>query len=172
MELWTINSGVHTPSLSPFFAPRVTEHLLARPKSDLLPDRFCSPAIPNSSGAAAVMGATGSDVLADNALVLTASDLPPNSFGYFLNSQTEGLSMPPASQGTICLGGQIGRFSASILNSGSTGTFSLEVDLTSIPGNPTASAIVGDVWRFQAWFRDANPQVTSNLTDAIGLTVR
>ena len=172
VELWTINSGSHTPSLSPFFAPRITEHLLAHPKADLMPDRYCSPASLNSSGASAVMGATGSDVLADNALTLTASDMPLDSFGYFLNSQTEGSSMPPGSQGTICLGGQIGRFSASILTSGSTGSFSLAVDLNSIPNNPTAAAMIGDTWRFQAWFRDANPQVTSNLTDAISLTIR
>ena len=172
VELWTIEGGVHTPNLSPFFAPRIVEHLLAHPKPGVMPDRYCSPAAPNSSGAPAIMGATGSDVLADNALVLTASDLPLNAFGYFLNSQTEGLAMPPGSQGTLCLGGQIGRFSDSILNSGSTGAFSLEVDLTALPGNPTASAMIGDTWRFQAWFRDANPQQTSNLTDAIRLTVR
>lgn len=172
VELWTIVQGAHTPALSPFFAPRVTEFLLAHPKPAVEPERYCSPAALNSSGAPAVMGAAGSDVLADNALELTATDLPQDSFGYFLNSQTEGLATPPGSQGTLCLGGQIGRFSASILNSGSAGTFSFTVDLTSIPNNPVASALVGDTWRFQAWFRDANPEVTSNLTDAIRITVR
>ncbi len=172
VELWTIVLGSHTPALSPFFAPRITEYLLAHPKPAVSPETYCSPATPNSSGASAVMGATGSDVLADNALELTASGLPQDSFGYFLNSQTEGLATPPGSQGTLCLGGQIGRFSANVLNAGSTGTFTLAIDLTSIPNNPTASAIVGDTWRFQGWFRDANPQVTSNLTDAIRVTVR
>jgi len=28
----------------------------------------------------------------------------------------------------------------------------------------------GSTWRFQTWFRDANPSVTSNFTDAIAIT--
>lgn len=172
VELWTINGGGHTPSLSQVFSRRVVEHLLARPKADLAGETYCSPAAVNSSGVSASIAATGSDVLADNALTLLASGLPTQTFGFFLNSLTEGSSAPPGSQGTLCLGGQIGRFSANVLNSGPTGEFALSVDLTDIPNNPPASAIVGDAWKFQAWFRDANPQVTSNLTDAIRVVIR
>ncbi|QDV09748.1 Alpha/beta hydrolase family protein [Planctomycetes bacterium Poly30] len=172
VELWTINGGSHTPNLSPFFARRVVEHLLARPKADPTGEVYCSPATVNSSGSSASIAAVGSDVLADNALTLRAAGLPPQTFGFFLNSLTEGSATPPGSQGTLCLGGSIGRFSASVLNSGAAGEFSLEVDLTAIPNNPPASALVGEVWKFQAWFRDANPQVTSNLTDAIRMTLR
>ena len=54
------------------------------------------------------------------------SGLPSNQFGYFLNSETQAQVFPvPNSQGVLCLGGQIGRYNASVFNSGATGTGSL-----------------------------------------------
>ncbi len=172
VELWTIEGGSHTPNLSPFFARRVVEHLLARPKADPAGEVYCSPAPLNSSGASGSISAFGSDVLVDNALTLRASGLPVQTFGYFLNSLTEGSTVPPGSEGVLCLGGQVGRFSADVLNSGPAGEFTLDLDLLDLPNNPPATAVIGEVWKFQAWFRDANPQVTSNLTDAIRVTIR
>ena len=50
-------------------------------------------------------------------------------------------------------------------------THELAIDLTAIPEGPAvASAAAGDTWRFQAWFRDANPTATSNFTDAVAVT--
>jgi hypothetical protein len=171
-ELWTVQGGSHIPAISISFAPSVVEFLLAHPKDGVDAVRYCSPAAPNSTGVPSRMDASGSDVLVDNALTLEASDLPLNSFGFFLASQSEGLYMPPGSQGSLCLGGAIGRFNTIILNSGSTGTIELLVDLGNIPNNPPVTAVVGDVWRFQAWHRDINPQNTSNFTDAIAVTIR
>ncbi len=81
--------------------------------------------------------------------------------------------MPNGSDGTLCLGGSIGRYSipGEIQNSAGTGMFSLAVNALAIP-QPTGfqSASAGEVWHFQAWFRDAVGGVlTSNFTD--GLTV-
>ena len=56
---------------------------------------YCNPAVPNSTGVGATLTAIGSTTLADNDLTLVASSLPQNSFGYFLNSMTQG-SMPMA----------------------------------------------------------------------------
>ena len=35
---------------------------------------------------------------------------------------------------------------------------------------PLTIPIPGQTWNFQAWYRDANPTVTSNFTDAVGIT--
>ncbi len=46
---------------------------------------------------------------------------------------------------------------------GPAGTFSLAIDLTSLPTSPPAGVMTGDVWHFHAWFRDKNPTKTSKL---------
>ncbi|MCP3917015.1 MAG: LamG domain-containing protein [bacterium] len=84
----------------------------------------CTPAIPNSSGFAATILATGSTDVGANSLVLTAGDMPAGQFGYFLAGQTQDLFNPPGSQGLICLSGNIGRkrFSRVRLGTSSVGT--------------------------------------------------
>ena len=132
---------------------------------------FCSPAIPNSTGQPAVIEALGSDVASENVFSLIASQLPANKFGYFLNAPGQGLVMPPGSQGNLCLSGGIGRFAKQIASSGPAGVLAITVDLSQMqrPNGPT-SVMAGDTFHFQGWFRDANPNTTSNFTD--GVTVR
>ena len=68
------------------------------------------------------------------------------------------------------LGGSIGRFSTSALDSGATGQFELRIAVGAMPQpNGAVAAQVGGTWSFQAWFRDANPSTTSNFTDAIAV---
>jgi hypothetical protein len=131
-------------------------------------------AAPNSSGLPAVIGAHGDDRAAANALRLRASQLPQHAAGYFLTSRTPGfMANPGGSQGNLCLGNGIGRYSGSVLHSGAAGSFELSLDLTNVP-LPTGSvaAQAGETWHFQAWYRDANPSVTSNFTDATAVTLR
>ena len=101
-------------------------------------------------------------------MTLTADQLPPNQFGYFLTSQTQGLFMPPLSSGFICLGGDIGRFNQPG-NIGQGPSFSIQVDLTNVP-QPTGPVAVqpGETWNFQAWYRDIAG--TNNFTDAVSVT--
>lgn len=131
-------------------------------------------AVPNSTGAAAGISALGSTEIADADFALTAASLPPRVFGMFLVSQSLG-STPNlgGGDGTLLLGGTLGRFSApgQIQNSGPGGRIGLEVDLGQLPqaGVPVGAA-PGDTWHFQAWFRDTNPAATSNLTNAVSVT--
>ncbi len=127
---------------------------------------YCSSTI-NSSGSDARLAVTGSTRANLNALTLTATQLPPNEFGYFLNSLTPGMSTPPGSQGILCLSGGIGRYSAQILFSGVLGRIQLTGDLTQTP-IPTGFVAVaaGQTWHFQAWFRDTVTPPTSNFSDA------
>ncbi len=144
---------------------------------------YCGPAIgnaycsatTNSSGLAASISAFGSSVAGNNAVILRASDLPPDQVGIFLTSKTQGFSSPSSSQGNLCLDDQIGRYTPSlgypILGSGSTGSFDLLIDLTNTPQptGPTA-ILMGETWNFQAWFRDRNPGQTSNFTNGASVT--
>ncbi len=132
---------------------------------------YCGPANRNSTGQAAVIAATGSKVAQANNLTLTATQLPQQRFGYFLNSPTQGfVPFAGGSQGNLCLGTAFGRHLDQIRNSGDAGKFSIKVDLTMLPtpGGPH-SVVAGETWNFQAWFRDKNPGNTSNFTDGVSV---
>lgn len=135
---------------------------------------YCSPAPPNSTGQPGRIRTAGSRHIAANNFALVAEQLPQSSFGFFLTSRAQGfVAGPGGSQGNLCLGGAIGRFvgPGQVLNSGAAGSFTLPVNLSVVP-TPTGlvPAQPGETWNFQAWFRDANPGVTSNLTDAVSVT--
>lgn len=128
---------------------------------------LCNQATENSTGDVGRILAFGSTSVAENDVLLGALHLPANTFGIFLNSRQPGVTVPPGSQGTLCLGGAIGRYSDHLLDSGSTGMFSLQLDLaqTPTPSGPVA-VLPGETWYFQAWYRDQNPTQTSNFTDS------
>lgn len=132
---------------------------------------YCT-AVANSTGVAGETTATGSDSVADNDVTLTASGLPANTFGFFITGQTQdSVAMPGGSQGTLCLGGAIGRYAGNIFQSSAAGDHSLAIDLAQLPsptGNVAAAA--GETWNFQCWFRDANPSATSNFTFPVSIT--
>ena len=60
----------------------------------------------------------------------TANQLPPSQTGYVVASQTQGFFTPPGSNGFTCLGGDVGRYNGNV---GQGPSFSLLIDLTSIP---------------------------------------
>ncbi len=136
---------------------------------------FCGPAVPNSTGQSGTMSASGSLTVASNDLTISASELPANSFAFFLTSTGQNtVAQPGGSQGVLCLGGAIGRYvgPGQILNSGPAGTVSLALDLTQLP-QPTGFVAVqpGETWNFQAWFRDSvGGSATSNFTDGLEVT--
>ena len=118
--------------------------------------------------------ADGSRFIGDSDMTLRASSLPQNAFGFFLVSDTQGFTANPGgSQGDLCLGGSIGRFvgAGQIKSSGSTGSFSLEIDLSNLPGpSGSVSAMPGETWNFQAWHRDSvGGSAVSNFTGAVGV---
>ena len=145
------------------------------PAGTVIGTSYCGPAPANSTGNSAVMSATGSPSVPANSLTLVASDLPANSFGFFLTSLTQGfVANPGGSMGDLCLGGSIGRYvgPGQIQNSGAGQQISLLLDLTMTP-TPTGlvSIAAGEVWNFQAWYRDAvGGAATSNFTDGLEIT--
>lgn len=130
---------------------------------------FCSNTV-NSQSVSAVLSASGSEVASDNDVTLTASGLPLNQFGLLAVSRTaDMIPFAGGSQGTLCLGGGIGRYNGQVTNSGPMGTFDLALDLTSIPTpNGIAAAMAGDTWIFQVWYRDNIFGIpVSNFTSAL-----
>lgn len=137
----------------------------------------CEAAVPNSSGRPADVQAVGSPVAAHDDVTLRCVDLPPNVFGIFACSRDAGF-LPGAGGGvgTLCIGGELGRYSrpGEVLASGAAGVFELAISLTDIPtpfGSTQAAA--GDTWRFTCWFRDVVGGVpTSNFGDVAAVTFR
>ena len=134
---------------------------------------FC-PATSNSTGETARLTALGSDASSLNDLTLLGTGLPAASFCMFFTSQTQGYSFSvPGSQGLLCVGGAVGRFNRTgeIRPSGPTGVLVFPLNLQDVPTPMgSAQALPGETWNFQAWYRDANPTVTSNFTDAVSIT--
>lgn len=135
--------------------------------------RYCPPAA-NSTGRGSLLNVLGSQQVADRDVTLAAEFLPQHSFGHFLASRHQGAPIViTGSQGPLCLGGFIGRLvgPGQVVDSGATGTFSIDLDITAMPALFGTVAIQpGETWNFQAWHRDMNPMPTSNFTDAVSVT--
>lgn len=135
-------------------------------------NRYCSPALFNSSGFSALIDADGCDL--GGSVNLIATQLPPNVFGYLLIGNGNGVIQPPGSGGRLCLGGSTpapGRYVADVGSAGPGGMIVTDVvsgvtggGAGQLPSPPGGLLQPGDSWNFQLWFRDGN---TSNLTDAI-----
>lgn len=134
----------------------------------------CVP-VPNSTGEGATLEARGSVVVSTNDLTLDAQGLPPNVFGLFVVARAAGnIPMVGGGQGTLCIGGPIGRYNNSVQNTGAAGTAVLPVDLTAVPNSVAlVPAVPGETLHFQFWHRDViGGQPTSNLTESRVLEMR
>ena len=134
-------------------------------------NNYCT-ANPNSTGLPATISAIGTGRVIDNDLALVAAQLPTSSFGFFITSRFQGfVTNPGGSAGNLCLGSSIGRYvgPGQIQNSGATGSFSLDLDLTQTPQpSGLVSVSPGQTWNFQTWFRDTvGGMPTSNFTDGV-----
>jgi len=134
---------------------------------------YCVAAV-NSTGSAAAISGTGSASIASNDLTLVASQLPLGSFAFFITSQTQDLVVQAGgSQGTLCLGGAIGRgVGGAIVSSGATGVVSVQVDALAQP-TPTGpvAILAGETWNFHCWYRDSvGGAATSNFSDGYTVT--
>jgi hypothetical protein len=130
----------------------------------------------NSTGAAAATHLAGTAAASENALVLFSESLPPGqSVLYLVADGVASLPNPGGSQGTLCLGLAIGRFNqpSQIAIASTSGIAHLGVDLSALP-RPMGfqAAVVGQIWNFQAWYRDANPHPTTNFTSAVAVMIQ
>ncbi|MEM6675112.1 MAG: FG-GAP repeat protein [Planctomycetota bacterium] len=166
--------GIPGREISPLFVQDAGAVWALSFLGDLPGELVCAPGVVNSIGLPGSLLATGSLAVADLDLTLEAGFLPPGSFSLALVSRTTSVVVQPGgSQGTLCLGGSIGRLVQLATQAGPDGRATIDVDLSSLP-QPTGAvaAQVGETWWFQVWYRDVATQVTSNYTDAVGLTFR
>jgi hypothetical protein len=112
---------------------------------------------------------SGSTLLAAAAFDLVVTDLPQNSSGYFLMSKNQVAPFPivAPSQGVLCLGSPIARFSNFVLNSGTLSTVTLRPNLNNIPP-PAGPLAPGETAYFQYWYRDFGS--VSNTSNGIAVT--
>lgn len=130
--------------------------------------RFCTPGVPNSTGRSGQVNVFGSDGVADDDLVLVATQLPPGpDIGYFLMGTGSNTFTPPGSAGPVCIAPGVERFLPPVDDTSDLqGGFRREVGT----GGPVSGNIaVGSTWSFQAWHRDSIAG-GSNLTDAVRVT--
>lgn len=139
-----------------------------------LTEVYCGPANLNSLGLSGLIDSAGCPTLAIDDLRLSAHQIPPHRVGMFLLSRERDFKpFSNGSQGNLCLGGVIGRFSDQVGDSGPAGELELVVNLLDLPiigGGYSAER--GETWNFQCWYRDSNPAPTSNYTNAIAVSIR
>ncbi len=137
----------------------------------LIGSNYCTPAALNSRGDWAGLNAVGLRDVGENNLTLRVSRLPAGSLGMVLASQSQGLTpLAGGGQGTLCLDGSVLRMESTLFNSGAGGLSELSVDLSSFPPPYNGAVLAGQTWNFQVWYRDANPQPTSNFSSATSVT--
>ena len=112
------------------------------------PSAYC-PVIPNSSGAGASIGWSGTTSVAADDLVLEVTGAPPNTVGIFFFGPDQvqvGLG-----NGFRCVGGAVRRLP--IVGATASGAVRYPIELMSAT-LPTGAITAGETWNFQYWFRD------------------
>ncbi|MEM1448039.1 MAG: S8 family serine peptidase [Planctomycetota bacterium] len=125
---------------------------------------------PNSTGAAATIGATGSTSIAANDLTLFAASCPAGTVGLFAYSPDR--ISQPLGNGTLCLGGQTlgSSIRLAIVSTDLFGNATFSFD-NQAPPIPAGQVAVGDTWNFQFVFRDIPAGgALFDLTDGLSVT--
>jgi len=161
--VWTDSAGAGNVEAATYFTP---DGFGVR-----IGSRYCSPAVPNSTGNPGRIDVSGSNIAGGLPLHLAAYQLPNNVFCYFLGSPASAATTTPATSGVVCVGNPLSRFNAAgqIGNTGSSGRVQLDVDVLAVP-RPTGGTFAlaaGTTFHFQAWYRDG---ATNNLTDAVAVS--
>lgn len=131
--------------------------------SACLYDRYhCAP-LPNSTGAPALVRASGSGSFAANSLSLSVSGLPAGKPGMFFMGPTA-IPTPLGSQ-RRCVVGSVRRIPTTLV-ADVHGGVSLALDLTQ---DPLDLISAGSIWNFQFWYRDPGGPLSSgqNFSDAV-----
>ncbi|HRV82461.1 MAG TPA: hypothetical protein P5218_13560, partial [Planctomycetota bacterium] len=128
---------------------------------------YCSANGNSANPAGAAFQINGTPNVVANDLEFVVTQLPTGQFGYFIMAPNQASGPLTNSQGNLCLGAGIVRWNENqyILNSGIFGFVTLQPDLNNGPFG--MQFMPGETWNFQYWYRDLNPNSTSNTTAGI-----
>ncbi len=127
------------------------------------PQEYCV-TTPHSAGSGALISATGSQVVSENAFGLSVTGSVPNEFGiFFYGAQQANVAI---GNGVNCVGGTLFRLSP-VLADG-TGGASFPLDLTN-PPLPAAEITAGSTWNFSWWFRDPGVGAGFNFSNGVSV---
>jgi hypothetical protein len=121
---------------------------------------YCS-ATPNSTGSAAQMSLVGSPSIAANDIVLRAEPTPNEPGIFIMGTSTEGFPLGP---GTLCVALPFHRLQFAF---GVNNVMDFAVDLNNLP--PAFGVMAGEVWNFQAYYRDPSVPPGFNLSNGLHL---
>jgi choice-of-anchor B domain-containing protein len=129
---------------------------------------YCTGA-PNSVGAGALIGHSGSTSLANNDLVLSVSGLLPGGPGLFFYGPDQ--SSLPFGEGLRCVDGQLIRLSAQFADV--LGLLDRSIDFSAPPFSSGPGVVnAGDVRNFQYWYRDPSGGPAGfNTSDALEINI-
>ena len=128
------------------------------------------PTVRNSTGGRADLQANGNPSLEEDRLLLLATGMPPGVPVVVLASQSGAFVPFHSSPAPLCLGPVVHRLPPGPVTSRPDGSLGFWVQLVDENFEPIASA--GETWHFQAWFRDAQGEWTSNMTSSIAVPLR
>lgn len=120
---------------------------------------------PNSTGKVATLSARGDPDPAANHFSLAVADVPPGKLGIFFFGANK-KAATPFFQGNKCILSPTARLPLSMACSNGDARHS--PDLTAL--SKGYAFLPGSTWNFQFWYRDKNPNATSNLSDALEVT--
>ncbi len=131
----------------------------------------------NNTGVGGRLVGTGTSSMETDSLVLTATQLTPNTFGVVFLGAGVASVFPPASNGRLCVvgGGGSGLYRTAVAPTGPSGTLvygpGILGAVSTLPAPPPI--VVGSTWGFQVWFRDLGGPCSggaSNLTNGWRVT--
>lgn len=123
------------------------------------PTNYCT-ANPNSTGNTALITASGSQRISQNAFWLQSFGVPQNQFGMFFFSETQAFVNLPGSNGVLCVGNPLNRLPI-VQADNLFGLAEYQLDFTD-QGTAAALILPGSTQNFQFWFRDGASSNTSN----------
>ncbi|MEO1696329.1 MAG: hypothetical protein AAFU73_03470 [Planctomycetota bacterium] len=154
------------PEIRPFWIKAVAGAEIGTP--------YCVQTVSNSTGDPGALAVIGDPEASFDNVTLVASSLPPGTASMFLVADDAAV-VPNAggSDGTLCLGGAIGRYNrpGEVQVSRPNGVLSMRIDLNDTPApNALFTVLPGTTLRFQLWHRDQILSPTSNFTNGVEVT--
>ncbi|MEL6713301.1 MAG: hypothetical protein AAFP86_05975 [Planctomycetota bacterium] len=163
---WRRTGGGAGPEIRPFWIKAVAGAEIGT--------SYCVQTVSNSTGDPGALAVIGDPEASFDNVTLVASSLPPGIASMFLVA--DGTAVVPnagGSDGTLCLGGAIGRYNrpGEVQVSRPNGMLSMRIDLNDTPApNTLFTVLPGTTLRFQLWHRDQILSPTSNFTNGVEVT--